>query len=77
MIKEIMEILAEKRTITLADLAILTGNEQEVLEQLMEQLVRKKIATKEDLQCKLCSKECGACVSKGEMIVYKYLPNTK
>ncbi len=73
MIPEIITILKERKKLSLRELSILSKQKEEVTEQIMEQLARKKLVRKKEINCSGCLKECSACLTRGELIFYEII----
>jgi hypothetical protein len=71
MIPELLSILGEHKRISLTELSLLAKISEEVVEQIMEQLVRKQQAKKETIRCQGCMKDCMGCVKRGDLIFYE------
>ncbi|MFA5498660.1 MAG: FeoC-like transcriptional regulator [Candidatus Cloacimonadia bacterium] len=71
MIPELLRLLKENKKMSLTDLSILSKQKLEVIEQILEQLVRKGKVKKENIACFGCMKDCSACVARSDLIYYE------
>ena len=71
MIPELIAILEQRKKVSLSELSILAGHREEVTEQIMEQLVRKKRVKKVEIDCHGCLKDCASCIKRGDLIYYE------
>lgn len=71
MIPELLVILKQRKRLSLSDLSILAKQREEVTEQIMEQLVRKKRVKKVEIDCHGCLKDCASCIKRGDLIYYE------
>jgi len=75
MIPELLAIFEEKKRLSLSELSALSRQKAEVVEQILEQLVRKGKVHKEAIACFGCMKDCSACVSRNDLIYYELVKN--
>ena len=73
MIPELISILKERKRVTLSDISVMAKIKEEVTEQIMEQLVRKKRVRKETIACTGCMKDCSSCIKRGDLIYYEII----
>ena len=70
MILELLDIIEKRDRISLSELSALSRLREEVVEHIMEQLIRKNKAKKIIIECHTCMKDCSSCIKRGNLIIY-------
>ncbi len=73
LITDIKNILQERKSMSLRELAIHFDMEPDAIEPIMDMLQKKNIVSVLDLKCKTCKSSCSGCsvANRPNMLIYQ------
>jgi predicted transcriptional regulator len=67
----ILDLLNERKQLSLSEISILCKVREEVAEEILKQLERKGKVVKKNISCSGCMKSCDSCLKRGDLIYYR------